>query len=185
MTWSASWEPIGAEVYGGDFATYDEALSELIFALRHAGLVWCGWLVDWSFFWRLPGFEKHDIQYDTFFVAGNYWSLETFQFSKIHKKNPKHPTSTWIFCLDIMRFPIFIPHSFEIWILGMLSDRGWPDGPGNHWLSAGRRSHILSEIHPGSFFGIKNYPWLNRMVQWFMMVWSWLTVTNVAMDWFF
>ena len=26
-----------AEVYGGDFATYDEALSELIFALRHAG----------------------------------------------------------------------------------------------------------------------------------------------------
>ena len=132
MTWSASWEPIGAEVYGGDFATYDEALSELIFALRHAGLVWCGWLVDWSFFWRLPGFEKHDIQYDTFFVAGNYWSLETFQFSKIHKKKSKASHIYMDFLFGYHEISNF--HPTFIWDLD-LGDAIWPGMAGWPWKS--------------------------------------------------
>ena len=80
--------------------------------------------------------------------------LPIFQDSQ--KKNPKHPTSTWIFCLDIMRFPIFIPHSFEIWILGMLSDRGWPDGPGKSlaFLLAGDHTFWVKFIL-GVFLGSK------------------------------
>ena len=82
-------------------------------------------------------------------------SLETFQVSKIakHHISSFHPTFRWIFTLDIIRFPIFIPHSLEIWILGMVSDGGWPwkslKNPGS---SGDQISHGLMGCFNGSWW---------------------------------
>ena len=149
---------IGAEVYGGDFATYDEALSELIFALRHAGLLWCGWLVILS--------EATFPEEKTWnnMLAGKSWSLKNWRLYNFRR--------LWT-----------IPFSFEIWIWSYLTIWGpW------HAVCTFRRWSTRAAPKDDSQRGprigtcftcgdVSNYS-LKSMLH------DGLILTNLAMDWF-